>query len=49
MQEIEKTVFSDVKIVTLLLPYDKPKEYSYLKEKANILEEAYSQGDTCKG
>ena len=41
MQEIEKTVFSDVKIVTLLLPYDKPKEYSYLKEKANILEEAY--------
>ena len=29
------------KLETLLLPYDKPKEYSYLKERANILEEAY--------
>jgi GTP-binding protein HflX len=41
MLEIERAVFSDVEVVTLLLPYDKPKEYSYLKERANILEEAY--------
>jgi len=41
MQEIDRMVFTGVEVVTLLLPYDKPKEYSYLKERANILEETY--------
>ncbi|EGD50014.1 HSR1-related GTP-binding protein, partial [Thermoanaerobacter ethanolicus JW 200] len=35
LQAIEREIFKDVEVVNFLLPYDKTKEYNYLKEKQN--------------
>lgn len=43
LQAIEKEIFKDVEIVNFLLPYDKTKEYNYLKEKTKVIEESYDE------
>ncbi|KHO62290.1 GTPase HflX [Thermoanaerobacter sp. YS13] len=43
LQAIEREIFKDVEVVNFLLPYDKTKEYNYLKEKTKIIGENYSE------
>jgi GTP-binding protein HflX len=43
LQAIEREIFKDVEVVDFLLPYDKTKEYNYLKEKTKIIGENYSE------
>lgn len=43
LEAIEREIFKDVEVVNFLLPYDKTKEYNYLKEKTKIIEENYNE------
>ncbi|HHW56094.1 MAG TPA: GTPase HflX [Clostridia bacterium] len=43
LQAIEKEIFKEAEIVNFLLPYDKTKEYTYLKERTKIVREDYSE------
>ncbi len=43
LEVIEEEIFKDAEIVNFLLPYDKTKEYNYLKEKTKVVEEKFSE------
>lgn len=43
LEAIERELFKETEVVMLLLPYEKTREYNYLKERGKVIEEKFDE------